>query len=109
MIATLLLGLSVISSTHPGDGFMVKGHRPSLVYRGPKNELIPEMIRIRTTQSQAALLQAGVTPNGVLVPGGQFVSRIGTTGWTIWRVAKGTDTRMLAAKISGRQGISFAE
>ncbi|MFN3683424.1 MAG: S8 family serine peptidase [Fimbriimonadaceae bacterium] len=71
--------------------------RPSVgtlpIHRGPKNGVVPGFVLVKTSQgtarSVAALSLQPIVPPVALVPGAALVSRIGETGWTLWRLRPG--------------------
>jgi subtilisin family serine protease len=111
MIGALVLGLSM-AAAQSGPA-VTPFQKPSLaITRGGMNEIMPGMIRVKLRVDQAAQLQRDgkvrASESGI-VPGGTFVSRIGPTGWTMWRVDEATDIRGLARKLMSRKDVVYAE
>src|SRR5580658_3372917 len=110
----MVVSASAAPLTHAQRHYKVPGMAGAL-----PDVIIPNQIRIKFTPTEAARL-AATRPVGdmahVVLAGGAtsvddltFVSRIASTGWTLWATPSGTDTKALAATLNGQSGVICAE
>jgi serine protease len=111
--ACSLLALALMAAHLPAQKVDLKSLPKALppIPSGKKNEIKPGLILIKTTLGDAQILSQNVFGRSAagLVPHGQFVNRIGPTGWTLWSVPHETDVRRLAASLAQDRRIASAQ
>ncbi len=92
-------------------------HRPVPgIPTGPLNEIVAGEVLVKFRASTAAdLLATGraksvrAASKGSPVPGGEIVSQIGHSGWTLWRIPAATDVEAFAKALAGQPGVLAAQ
>lgn len=124
----LPLSLALLLSTKSPDSSAIvtldaraRSRFATSIPTGRMNEIMPGQIMVKMRPSMAQKLVAhqqgtlsermdiSVPDEASIVPNGFLQSRIGNTGWTLWRVPASTDVKALAAQLKGQPGVLTAE